>query len=73
MHVLGYKIRMLLSAGLARSRALRLGREEGQTFVEYAMILALVVVTMAAALTFMHDQIQAFYTQVSTTFHDALS
>ena len=73
MHVFRCKIQMLLSAGLARSRSLRLGREEGQTFVEYAMILALVVVTMAAALTFMRDQIDSFYTQISTTFSAALS
>jgi Flp pilus assembly pilin Flp len=40
-------------------------REEGQTFVEYAMILALIGVLMVGALTFLHDQIAAAYTSIA--------
>jgi Flp pilus assembly pilin Flp len=48
-------------------------REEGQTFVEYAVLLGVVVVTMAAALTFLHDQIGAFYTRITDDLNAALS
>jgi Flp pilus assembly pilin Flp len=40
-------------------------REEGQTFVEYAMILALIGVALVAALTFLHDQIATAYTNIA--------
>jgi len=42
-----------------------LRRDEGQTFVEYAMILALIAVAMVAALTFLHDQIDAKYSFIA--------
>jgi Flp pilus assembly pilin Flp len=42
-------------------------REEGQTFVEYAMILALVAVLLVVALTFLHDQIANAYTHIGNT------
>jgi Flp pilus assembly pilin Flp len=68
-----YRIQSLLLAGIVSARALSVRREEGQTFVEYAMILALVVVTMAAALAFMRDQIDNLYTQISNDFNAALN
>jgi len=40
-------------------------REEGQTFVEYAMILALIGVLMVGALTFLHDKIAGAYTSIA--------
>jgi Flp pilus assembly pilin Flp len=52
--------------GIQRLLAAGLGREEGQTFVEYAMVLALIAVTMATALTFLHDKIDAFYTYIGS-------
>jgi Flp pilus assembly pilin Flp len=42
-----------------------LKREEGQTFVEYAMILALIGVALVGALTFLHGQIAAAYTNIA--------
>src|SRR5262245_37332690 len=46
----------LALAGLATPT---LKREEGQTFVEYAMILAIVAIIVVGALTFLRDQINA--------------
>ena len=40
-------------------------REEGQTFVEYAMILALIAVLIIGALTFLHDQVAGAYSAVA--------
>jgi Flp pilus assembly pilin Flp len=40
-------------------------REAGQTFVEYALILALIAVGTAAALTFLQGQINALYGQIT--------
>ena len=42
-----------------------LKKDEGQTFVEYAMILALIGVALVGALTFLHDQIAAAYTTIA--------
>ena len=40
-------------------------RETGQTFVEYALILAVIAVGTAAALTFLQGQINALYGQIT--------
>jgi Flp pilus assembly pilin Flp len=48
-------------AGAARAA----GSEGGQTFVEYAMILALIAVVLVGALTFLHDQVAHAYTSVA--------
>jgi pilus assembly protein Flp/PilA len=42
----------------------RLRREEGQTFVEYALILALIAVALAASLTVLKGKIDAIFTKV---------
>jgi Flp pilus assembly pilin Flp len=58
------KVRNLVGtpfAGVTRAA----GREEGQTFVEYAMILALIAVVLVGALTFLHDQIAHAYTDIA--------
>jgi Flp pilus assembly pilin Flp len=39
-------------------------REEGQTFVEYALILALIGVGLTVALTGLRDQIASLFTTV---------
>jgi len=54
----------LLLAGLETPT---LKREEGQTFVEYAMILALIGVALVAALTFLHDRIAAAYSTIASS------
>lgn len=66
------RIERLLVAGLTGSWLATLRREEGQTFVEYVIILSVVVVTMAGALTFLRDQIGALYTQINNDFSAAL-
>ena len=43
----------------------QLRREEGQTFVEYAMILALIAVLLVGALTFLHDQVAGAYSAIA--------
>jgi len=43
----------------------RLRRQEGQTFVEYAMILALVAIVVAVGLTFLGGKIHDAYTGVA--------
>ena len=50
----------------------RLTREEGQTFVEYALILSLISVACIGALTFLHDKIAGFYTEISNEFGAAI-
>ena len=40
---------------------IRSGREDGQTFVEYALILGIIAVGTAAALTILSGQISTLY------------
>lgn len=42
-----------------------LRREEGQTFVEYALILALISVALTAALLTLQGKIQGIFTAIS--------
>jgi len=42
-----------------------LKREEGQTFVEYAMILALIAVLLVGALTFLRGKIDSAYSSIA--------
>jgi len=41
-----------------------LKREEGQTFVEYALILAFIAILMIGALTFLRTSIASVYSHV---------
>jgi Flp pilus assembly pilin Flp len=66
------KIQRLLVAGLIGPDLAALRREEGQTFVEYVIILSLVSAAMIGALTFLHDQIAGLYTQINNDFSAAL-
>jgi Flp pilus assembly pilin Flp len=66
------KIQRLLVAGLTGSGMAAPRREEGQTFVEYVIILSLVSAAMVGALTFLHAQIAALYTQINNDFSAAL-
>ena len=54
-----------LGLALAGLSVPALRREEGQTFVEYAMILALIGVALTGALIFLHDKIASAYTAVA--------
>ena len=42
-------------------------REEGQTFVEYALILAFIAILMILALTFLRDKIASIYSHVGNS------
>ena len=59
------KLQARIGLALAGLSTPTLKREEGQTFVEYAMILALIGVLMVGALTFLHDKIAAAYTGIA--------
>jgi Flp pilus assembly pilin Flp len=58
-------IGLRLSLMIAGVSAPSLKREEGQTFVEYAMILALIGVALTVTLTFLRDQIANAYTDIA--------
>jgi len=45
--------------------------EEGQTMAEYAVVLAVITVTIMAALTLLSDQIEATITAVTRRLSDA--
>jgi len=62
----------LVVVALMLLRAPRVTREEGQTFIEYALILGLISVATIGALTFLHDKIGGFYTEISDEFAAAL-
>ena len=65
MNKLHTAVGMRLALVLAGLSTPTLKREEGQTFVEYAMILALIAVALTLALTFLKDQISAAYTDIA--------
>jgi Flp pilus assembly pilin Flp len=56
---LNQRVFTTISSLLSRS-----AREDGQTFVEYALILAIIAVGTAAALTLLSGQISSLYGQI---------
>jgi Flp pilus assembly pilin Flp len=67
-----FEIRTFVATAVVSTRVAGLRREEGQTFIEYAVVLGVVVVAMAGALTFLHDQVSGMYTQISGEFAAAM-
>ena len=61
LHTMG----MRLALGVAGLSVPSLKREEGQTFVEYALILAFIAILMILALTFLRDKIASVYSHVA--------
>jgi pilus assembly protein Flp/PilA len=57
-------IQKLSANGLSRLHAAR--AEEGQTLVEYALIIGIVAVGLVASLTALKTQIEGLFTIVST-------
>jgi Flp pilus assembly pilin Flp len=51
----------LAAAGVS---ALSLKREEGQTFVEYALILALIAILVGVGLTYLKDRIVSVFSYI---------
>ena len=46
-------------------------REEGQTLVEYALIIALIAILLIAALTFLRGGIANIFNRIGTTLNSA--
>ena len=63
---IGVRLGIALAAlsGPSLQRAFR--REEGQTFVEYALILALISVALAASLTVLKGKIDAIFSKIGS-------
>ena len=57
---IGVRVALVLGSLSAPS----LKRDEGQTFVEYALILALIGVALTVALTTLRGQIAGIFTQI---------
>jgi pilus assembly protein Flp/PilA len=53
-----------LAIRFARLQTLQLQREEGQTLAEYALILALIAVIVAAALTFLQKDLSSLFSSI---------
>jgi pilus assembly protein Flp/PilA len=58
------KLQMRLALALSGLTVPSIEREEGQTFVEYALILAFIAIVVIGALTFLQGQISALFTTV---------
>jgi Flp pilus assembly pilin Flp len=56
-----------LALALAGLSTPSMRREEGQTFVEYALILAFIAILMILALTFLRDKIASVYSHVANS------
>ena len=57
----------------AYSRVLALREEDGQTLVEYALIIALVSVALVGALTALKGNINSVFTAIGTALTGAVS
>jgi Flp pilus assembly pilin Flp len=55
---IGLRIAMALSGAQIR-------REEGQTLVEYALIIVTIAIGLTGAMLFLHNQIAAVFTQIA--------
>jgi Flp pilus assembly pilin Flp len=60
-------IGMRLALALTGLSVPSLKREEGQTFVEYALILAFIAILMILALTFLRGKIASLYSHVGNS------
>ena len=52
--------------------AARLRREEGQGLVEYVVLIALIALTLFAALLFFSDQLGQVFSEIANIVNDAL-
>jgi Flp pilus assembly pilin Flp len=64
MRKLQAAIGMRFALALTGVRPLSLKREEGQTFVEYALILALIAILVGVGLTFLKDKIVSIFSYI---------
>ena len=61
---LGMRLGMAITALSGRNLQRMFKRQEGQTFVEYALILALISVLLAASLTVLKDKIATIFATI---------
>jgi Flp pilus assembly pilin Flp len=61
---IGVRLALALAGLSTMSVTERLKRDEGQTFVEYAMILALIGIGLTAALLFLRGKIASAYSAI---------
>ena len=62
---MSHKIAICLGALVGRDiPAVSLRREEGQTMVEYALIIAVIALAVLVAMTFMQGKISSFFSEV---------
>jgi Flp pilus assembly pilin Flp len=64
-NAIGLRLALALGALSAPSIKSHLKRQEGQTFVEYALILALISVALVAALTVLRKRIEDIFSTIS--------
>ena len=62
-HLLGARMALMPVA----PSPLSLKREEGQTLVEYALILAFIAILVIVALTFLYKQISSLFSHVGNS------
>jgi pilus assembly protein Flp/PilA len=58
------QLQMRLALALSGLSVPSIKREEGQTFVEYALILAFIAIVVIGALTFLQGKISGIFTTV---------
>ena len=63
-NAIGLRFALMLSGVSVPS----LKREEGQTFAEYALILAVISIGLFAALTFLQHQLSSLFSYIGTSF-----
>jgi pilus assembly protein Flp/PilA len=59
-------IGMRVALALGGLSATSLRREEGQTFVEYALILAFIAILVIASLTFLQGKISSIFSYIGS-------
>ena len=66
---MGHRIAIRLGSLVGRGRpAFSLRPQEGQAMVEYAAIIALMVLVVVAAMTFMSGKISSLFSEVGNAF-----
>jgi Flp pilus assembly pilin Flp len=72
MEVFAITIHRIAERALDRARAAGLRRDEGQTFVEYALILAFIATAMTGVLLVFQGKLLTIYSVITTAVDAAL-
>jgi len=65
MEAFASRVNRVLVSALERRVTIGLGRDEGQTFVEYALILAFIAAALTGVLLAFQGQLTSIYGQIS--------